>query len=255
MGLLYGFYLDKKDPALVYLEEAVKTARTNPDLIAKCKLDMGDIYLLKNEPWESTLLYSQVEKEAKDQPIGYEAKLRNAKLSYYKGEFELAQSHLDILKMATSREIANDAMELSLLIQDNLALDTVGEAMKEYAAIEMLLFQNKNDEALQRLDQMKENYPKHSLIDEVLWLQAKIYIRQDKNEKAVEQLEKIVNNYSYDILSDDAHFVIAKLLEEKLNQKEKAMEMYQTHLAKYPGSIYAVEARKRFRALRGDKIN
>jgi hypothetical protein len=35
-------------------------------------------------------------------------------------DFELAQAHLDILKLATSREIANDAMELSLLITDNL---------------------------------------------------------------------------------------------------------------------------------------
>jgi outer membrane protein assembly factor BamD (BamD/ComL family) len=216
---------------------------------------MGDIYLLKNEPWEATLLYSQVEKSNKEQPIGYEAKLKNAKLSYYKGDFELAQSHLDILKLATSREIANDAMDLSLLIQDNLAMDTLGEAMKEYASAELLLFQNKDQEAMEKLEEIIKNYSKHSLIDEVLWQQSQIYIRSNQNEKAIQKLETIVSKYGFDILGDDAHFMMAKLIEEKIGDKDKAMELYQNHLTKYPGSIYSVEARKRFRQLRGDRVN
>lgn len=255
MGLLYAFYLDQKEEGLNFLNEAVKLSRPEGDLIAKCKLDMGDIFLLKNEPWEATLLYSQVEKSNKEQPIGYEAKLRNAKLSYYKGDFELAQSHLDILKMATSREIANDAMDLSLLIQDNTALDTVGEAMKEYASIELMLFQNKNEEAMKALEEITQKYPKHSLTDEILWLKAQIFMKENQNQKAIENLEKIVANYGLDIMGDDAHFLMAKLYEEKLGEKEKAMELYQNHLTKYPGSIYIAEARKRFRQLRGDSIN
>jgi tetratricopeptide (TPR) repeat protein len=255
MALLYGFYLDKKDTALFYLQEAINTGRQNGELIAKSKLDMGDIYLLKNEPWEATLLYSQVEKSNKEQPIGYEAKLKNAKLSYYKGDFELAQSHLDILKLATSREIANDAMDLSLLIQDNLAMDTLGEAMKEYASAELLLFQNKDQEAMEKLEEIIKNYSKHSLIDEVLWQQSQIYIRSNQNEKAIQKLETIVSKYGFDILGDDAHFMMAKLIEEKIGDKDKAMELYQNHLTKYPGSIYSVEARKRFRQLRGDRVN
>jgi TolA-binding protein len=228
MGLLHAFYLDQKEEGLNYLNEAVKIARADNELIGKSKLDMGDIYLLKNEPWEATLLYSQVEKSNKEQPIGYEAKLRNAKLSYYKGDFELAQGHLDILKMATSREIANDAMDLSLLIQDNTAMDTLGEAMKEYASIELMLFQNKNEGALQALNNLLEKYPKHSLTDEVYWLQSQIFIKENQNEKAIQQLEKIVANYPLDILGDDAHFLMAKLYEEKLGEKEKAMELYKT---------------------------
>jgi tetratricopeptide (TPR) repeat protein len=255
MGLLHAFYLDQKEEGLYYLNESLKIARADNELIGKSKLDMGDIYLLKNEPWEATLLYSQVEKSNKEQPIGYEAKLRNAKLSYYKGDFELAQGHLDILKMATSREIANDAMDLSLLIQDNTAMDTLGEAMKEYAFIELLLFQNKNEQALQGLNSLLEKYPKHSLTDEVYWLQAQIFMKENQNEKAIQQLEKIVANYPLDILGDDAHFLMAKLYEEKLGEKEKAMELYQNHLTKYPGSIYVAESRKRFRQLRGDSVN
>jgi TolA-binding protein len=211
--------------------------------------------LLKNEPWESALLYSQVEKSEKEQPIGYEAKLRNAKLSYFKGDFALAQEHLDVLKMATSREIANDAMELSLRIQDNTGLDSSETAMKEYAAIELMVFQNQYQKAMSELLKLQDKYKDHSLADDILWLQAKLYLKQQAYQKAVESLDKIIKNYSYDILSDDAHFLIAKILEEKLDQKAQAMEMYQEHLKKYPGSIYTAETRKRFRMLRKDFPN
>ncbi|MCK5208805.1 MAG: hypothetical protein KAQ79_12310, partial [Cyclobacteriaceae bacterium] len=115
-ALLFAFYLNEHDSAITILEKIIKVPRISKSIIDQSKLDLGDIYLLIGEPWESTLLYSQVEKSSKESAIGYEAKLRNAKLSYYRGDFALAQSHLDILKMATTREIANDAMSLSLLI-------------------------------------------------------------------------------------------------------------------------------------------
>lgn len=255
MALLYAFYLNEKDTAIAILEQALSIAPNERNFVDRCKLDLGDIYLLKNEPWESALLYAQVEKAEKEQPIGYEAKLKNAKLSYFKGDFALAQEHLDVLKLATSREIANDAMDLSLLIQDNTGLDSTETAMKAYASIELLVFQNQIEEAMNRLNQLQIKYKDHSLADEILWLQANLYLKQNENQKAVDNLEKIVKDYKYDILSDDAHFLMAKILEEKLNQKEKAMELYQEHLKLYPGSIYTAEARKRFRFLRKDVPN
>ena len=118
-ALLYAFYLDEKDSAVAMLEQAIQLAGNgNQEFVSRSKLDLGDIYILKNEPWEATLLYSQVEKSAKETPLGYDAKLRNARLSYFRGDFELARETLNVLKNATSREIANDALSLSLLIQD-----------------------------------------------------------------------------------------------------------------------------------------
>ncbi len=255
MAVLYAFYLDKKDSALNLLQDAVKIGFNDSQFVGKCKLDIGDIYLLKGEPWESTLLYSQVEKSVPDQTLGYEAKLKNAKLSFYKGDFELAKSHLDVLKLATSREIANDAMALSLLISDNLIADTTGKALKDYANTELLLFQNKNQMALDNLEMMIKKYADNSLMDEILWLRANTYIKLNENQKAVNDLEIIVNKYNFDIYGDDAFFLMAKLYEEKLNQKDKAMELYREYLEKFPGTIYIPEARKRYRLLRGDKIN
>ncbi len=249
---LYGFYLNEKDSAIVILKEAIQLGRADHRFVNQSKLDLGDIYLLKNEPWEATLIYSQVEKDEQDSPLGYEAKLRNAKLAYYKNDFQLAQEHLDILKLATSREIANDAMDLSILIQDNTAMDSTGAAMRDYAKVELLLFQNRDEEAVTLLDSMLVRYPAHSLSDEVLWQQAQLFIKQGRNEEAAKKLQTIEQNYGYDILSDDAAFTLALLKEEKLGKKEEALELYKNFLVKYPGSIFVVEARKRYRILRGD---
>ncbi|MEJ8802538.1 tetratricopeptide repeat protein [Pontibacter sp. H249] len=255
MAGLYAFYLNDREKAIALLQEAIDMPRANLDLVANSKLTLGDIYLLKGEPWESTLLYSQVERSHKETTIGHEAKLRNARLNYYKGDFELAQAHLDILKLATSREIANDAMNLSLLITDNTGLDTSTVAMEEYAAIDLLVFQNKLPEAIAALDEMLQKYSGHSLTDEIYFQKANIYERMGKFEQAIDNLNKIVSNPQYDILSDDALYRMAYIYEENLKDPGKAQQLYNDFLIKHQGSIYMAEARKRFRKLRGDAVN
>jgi tetratricopeptide (TPR) repeat protein len=251
-ALLFAFYLNEHDSAIMILEKIITVPRISKAIIDESKLDLGDIYILIGEPWESTLLYSQVEKSSKESLIGYEAKLRNAKLSYYRGDFALAQSHLDILKMATTREIANDAMSLSLLIKDNTQLDTGDIAMKKFADIDLLIFQNRKFEALDSLKKLKDEFPNHPIVDEILYRQAKIKMEMGDFIEAVSLLQNVVDNFGEDILGDDALFLIGMIYEDQLNEKEKAKEIYQSFLGKYPGSNKAAEARKRFRRLRGD---
>lgn len=254
-ALLHAFYLDEKDVAIEILQQIISTPRINRDLQSNCKIDMGDIYILLGQPWESTLLYSQVEKAQKETPIGYLAKLKNAKLNYYKGDFELAKGHLDILKLATSREISNDAIALGILISDNTAMDTSDYVMKKFAAIELMLFQNKYEESIAAFKKMLKDYPKHSLTDEIWWNLANIHLKLGQFEESVSYLEKITTEYKYDILSDDAHFLMANIYEVQLGDKEKAKDLYQEFLKAYPGSKFVAEARLRFRKLRGDYIN
>ncbi|MEQ8243144.1 tetratricopeptide repeat protein, partial [Fulvivirga sp.] len=251
-ALLHAFYLDEKDSAINILQKIIDTPRASPDIKAQSKLDLGDIYLLIGEPWESTLLYSQVEKSNKDENLGYTAKLKNAKLSYYKGDFQLAQEHLDILKEATTREIANDAMSLSLLIKDNTALDTAEIAMRRYSEIELLLFQNKTEHATAAIDSMIKEYNNHSLTDELIWLKADIETKLGHFEESISLLDIIIDNHGTDILGDDAFFKKADIVDRQLHNKEEAMDLYRTFLTKYPGSVFVAEARKRFRELRGD---
>ncbi len=262
-ALLFAYYLDQKDTAISILSSLISNGRTSQYLKSKSKIDLGDIYLLKNEPWESTLLYSQVEKMQKENPLGYEAKLKNAKLSYYRGDFRLAQEHLDILKQATTREIANDALDLSILIKENIMIDSIGEALKEYSAIELLLYQNKASEALKKIELLKQglvetadstfvNISNQTILDDVYWLEANIRMKQGDFDQSIALLQKIRDDYPEDILSDDAYFLQGDIYENQLHNKEKAMEVYRDFLTAYPGSVHAAEARKRFRFLRGD---
>ena len=254
-GLLYAFYLNEKDTAIVVLENAIKLANGDQQFIDRCKLDLGDIYVLKSEPWEATLLYSQVEKSEKDSPLGYDAKLRNAKLAYFRGDFELSKEVLDILKQATTREIANDAMELSLLIMENTGADSTEKAMKAYSNVELLLFQHRNEEAIASLNSMEKTFKGDPLEDEIIYLRAMTFLKQGDTEKGVKDLEKIIQKFPVELKGDDATYNLAKIYQEKLNQPAKAMKLYQELLTKYPGSIYGADARKRFRNLRGDTIN
>ncbi|SNC77023.1 Tetratricopeptide repeat-containing protein [Hymenobacter gelipurpurascens] len=252
MAALLAFQLDQKDKAIALLNEVINMPRASLDVVDQAKIDLADIFLLRGEPWEATLLYSQVEKTHKDTPLGYDAKLRNARLSYFAGDFKLAQSHLDILKQATSREIANDAMQLSLLITDNTAMDTAGVALRDYAAVEQLVFQNKIPDALRGLDALLQKYPGHALQDESWFLKAQLQRRTGDYAAALATLDKITANPKYDVLNDDALFLAASIQEENLQDKQKAQQLYNDVLVKYPGSIYVAEARKRFRKLRGD---
>ncbi len=286
-ALLHAYYLDEKDSAINKLMALVNHPRVAAYLKAKSKLELGDIYLLKDEPWEATLFYSQVEKNQRDAPLGYEAKLRNAKLSYYKGDFRLAQEHLDILKQATTREIANDAMDLSMMIKENTAFDTTGLSLRQYANIQRLLYQNKTDQALVQLQKFKDGkvlmkqsealvygfidantlvekegdyiwvtlpagMTNKQIVDDIYWLEASIRLTKGEFKESLELCQKIVTEFPDDILADDAYFLEGEIYEQQLKNKEKAMEIYRTFLDKYPGSVYAAEARKRFRTLRGD---
>ena len=143
-------------------------------------------------------------------------------------------------------------MNLSLLIQNNTVLDTSDVAMQSYAKVELTLFQNRPEEALQKLDSMLRLYPEHDLTDEIYWLMAKVNVRLGRIEQSIKNLNKISESYSQDILGDNALFLIGKIYEEQMKDTQKAMKVYTSFLKDYPGSIYVADVRKRFRYLRGD---
>ena len=251
-----AFYLHKIEEAVKPLEEIVAVPNLNPQVKAECKIELADIYLMQGEIWEATLLYSQVELDFKATPLGDEARLKNARLSYYHGDFVWAQQQLDILKSGTARVIANDAMSLSLLISDNIDLSDSNTApLKMYSRADLLAYQNKDPESIKTLDSITAVYPIHSLGDEVLYKKAEILKKKENYESAYKLLEELLNKYSEDIWADDALFALAEMNEKKFNNTAKAMEQYQQLLTKYPASLFVTESRKRFRILRGDPVN
>jgi tetratricopeptide (TPR) repeat protein len=252
---LEAFYLKNIPKSISLLQEVISYPSVDRQLQARSKLSLGDFYLINSERWESTLLYSQVDKDFKDDIIGHEARFRNAKLSYYTGDFEWAQSQFNILKASTSKLISNDAIDLSVFIMDNLGLDSITTPMEMYADAELLTFQNRFDEAFLKLDSIRTKFPKHQLEDDVLWSEGQIYLKQREWDKAIATFEKIIAEYKEEIRADNALFALAQIYENQKNNKEKAKEYYEKLFMEYSSSVYAVDARKEFRRLRGDKVN
>jgi len=252
---LQAFYLNREQDAIALLEEARQIRTLTPQERAGIKMELADILLFSGEPWEATLLYSQVEKEFKHEPVGHEAKFRNARLSYYIGEFQWAKAQLDILKAATSKLIANDAMELSLLILDNMDPDSTYTVLGRYARADFYVFQNHDEMAMSLLDSLQRSYPGHPLADEILFKKAQIAMKEGKFPEADTLLKEVTGLYPWDILADNALMMRARLHEERLGDPSTAMELYQRLMTDYPGSLFVVEARKRFRELRGDVVN
>ncbi|MFW6019476.1 MAG: tetratricopeptide repeat protein [Bacteroidales bacterium] len=254
MAHMQAFYMDKVEDARKLLNKAIDISRAKPKQIAKCKIKLADILVMDGDVWEATLLYQQVDKDFKNEPLGHKAKLKDARLSFYMGEFQWASSQLDVLKAATSKLIANDALQLYMLIKDNIGLDSSLAAIKTYARAEMYAFQRKTDLALKTLDSLQLKFMGHNIQDEVLFKKAEIQINKKNYEKADDLLADIVKNYNQDILADDALMKRAELNEFYLKNKEKAKSLYQKIITDYPGSLYTVKARKRYRILRGDDI-
>jgi len=251
---LDAFYLQKTDEGVDQLNKVLDIPDIQPQARAECKLDLADILLFTNDVWEATLLYQQVYQDFKNDAIGQEAKFRNARLSYYIGEFKWAEAQLDVLKAATAKLIANDAMALSLLISENFDPDSNTVALGLYARADLLDYRNKEDLALQTLDSIQTIFKEHPILDEVLYKEANIKIKQGKFTDADTLFGTIVKDFPDDILSDDALYSRGLLNENQLKDQQKAMVCYQELMVKYPGSIYVIDARKRFRTMRGDKI-
>ena len=248
------FNKNKPQESLVILKEALDISNSKFQKGA-IKIKIADVLVYNSKFNEALIYYSQVQTQLKNHVLAQEARLKVAQTSYYKGDFKWAQTQLKILKGSTSQLIANDALDLSLLIADNIANDTIQIALKEYAIADLLAYQNKNQEAINKLDQVLTNFKEHAIIDEALFKQAEILEKEAQYFKAKDNYLQLITINNKDILVDNAYYNLAELYLNHLNDSEKAKEYYQKIIFDFPSSIYLVDARKKFRKLRGDVIN
>lgn len=246
---LNAYYLNDPKTAREQLEEALAFPGLNTTERALIKVQLADVLVIQNEVWDASLYYMQVEKEFKEDPLGHEAKFKNAKVYYYTGDFDWAKAQLDVLKASTTKLIANNAMDLSLLITANTGMDTTIRPMQLFSNADLLIEQHLYSEALACFDTINKEFPYHSLEDEILWKKYNIERKQGNYEAGVVFLEKIVSDFKEDILADNALFELGNLYETHFKNKEKAAEYYKELLFNYPGSLFLIEARKRYRSL------
>ena len=249
---LKAYYLDKSSEAIILLEDYLLNNSLEIQLKAELKLMLADIYLISGEIWEASLLYSQVEKDFKYEAIGQEAKFRNAKLSFYAGDFAWAKSQADVLKGATTKLISNDALDLSLIISDAIAVDTNEAPLKLFACADLMIRQHKYEEAIVKMDSINLLYSSNTLGDDIYFKKAQIYMIQKKYKDVESMYKNILEYYPNELYADDAQFKLGELYEYYLSDKEKAKQIYQELLLNFSGSTYAVDARMRYRELRGD---
>ena len=253
-GNFLAFYLKNPQEGSDFLKKSLEL-NISPFQEASVKLKLGDILVLQEKFNEALIYYSQIQANLKNSTISQEARFKVAKTSYYKGDFEWAESQLKILKSSTSQLIANDALDLKLLISDNKYEDSLHVALKLYAKADLMAFQNKTDEAINLLDQILTEHKGESIEDEALLKQAQLFEKKKQYEKAVANYQSIIANYPEEILADDALYFLAELYNNELAEPEKAKDLYEKVIFEHEDSIYSVEARKKFRMLRGDAIN
>lgn len=251
---LLAQYADDAPKAIEVLQRSLNHTNTTKYFKGNVKLQLGDYNILIGEVWEASLLYSQVDKSFKEDALGEEARFRNAKLSYYLGDFDWAQTQLDVLKASTSELIANDALFLSVQLTENTTPDSNFVPMKRFAYADLLLFQNKDNEAVQLLDSIATTYPDHPLKDDILMQRAVIAKKHRDYQKAISYYEQVFKEHGDDVLADDALYRMAALYEQELNDKDKAQKLYEELIIKYPGSTYTQEARKKVHDMQANVI-
>ena len=236
-------YLGDPGKAISIIQKALYRQDIRREQLGTLKLEMGDYYLLEGKIWMASLTYSQVDKEFKQDAMGEDARFRNAKLAYYRGDFDWAQRQLLVLKSATSELIANDALALSVLITENVE-DSDRYPLKRFACADLLLEQNKVAEGYAILDSIVKVFPKHPLVDDILMLHAKTEERLKHYDKAIEYLERIHKEYGTDVLGDDAVYREAEVFRTEMNDMPKAKQEYEQLIIEYPGSTFVQAARQ-----------
>lgn len=242
-----AFNLNEIDKSIDILNEALELNISKLNK-SRLKMKLADIYLFKEEVWEATLLYSQVDKSMKEEPIGHEARLKNAQLRYYIGEFDWSLAVLNILKSATSKLIANDAMTLSLVISDNLEYDTI--ALQRLAKADYYIYQKRYELANQMLDSVNVYNPNEVSMPYLLMRKAQIAMENSDYETADSLYKRVYQGYADSYMADDALLKDAVLLERYLDKKEEALECYAKIIDEYTASVYVAQARNAYRRIR-----
>jgi tetratricopeptide (TPR) repeat protein len=249
-----AFKKNEPEKGIDVLKDALKIP-INEFQTGYLKTKLADILVFTGKFNSALIYYTQVQNDLKNHSIGQTARFKIAQTSYFKGDFEWAQSQLKVLKNSTSQLISNDALDLNLLITDNAVKDSLKIALKTYAKADLLAFQNKNQQAIDTLQVILNNYKGHPIEDEALFKQAQLFEKTNQFTSAEQNYLKIISINNDDILADDAHYFLAELYLNKVQNIEKAKEYYQKIIFEYPSSIFLVDARKKFRNLRGDDIN
>lgn len=219
---------------------------------AQCKMELADILLSEEKFNQSLLYYSQIQENLQNNVLSHEASLKSAKTSYFKTDFEWALKQFKELKSASTQLIANDALEYFLLINDNTVADSTQTALKQFAKGDYLLYQNRNQEAITQFQSILKTFKGQEIEAVTLLRLGKVYEKLGDYTQALAQYKDIIDHHSDGIYIDEALYFSAEIYNKQLQQPDKAKTLYEKIIFSHQDSIYFVDARRKFRELRGD---
>ena len=247
-----AFYLNDFETAKALLEATMEMP-INIRQKAKVKMELADVFVFNEKFNQAIIYYAQIQNDLPNDEFSHEASMRMAKTSFFKKDFNWAKKQAGELKQASTQLIANDAVELFLLISDNSAEDSLQVALQDFSKADLLEYQNKPKDALEAFLQILEKHKGQSIEAGTLYKVGKNYEKLGNFAKAIGYYQNILDNHKDGIYIDEALFYSAEIYKNQLNDLEKAKNLYEKVVLEHPDSIYFTEARKQYRALRGDK--
>ena len=247
----YCFEKNDAEKAKVILKNALDM-NLDQNEQAEVKMELADVLLFEEKFNQALIYYSQIDENMKGAPIGQEASLKTAKTSYYKGDFEWASHQLKVLKSASSLLIANDALELFLIISDNTVADSTQVALKKFARADYLLYQNKKAASLTQFQDILKEHKGEEIEAITLLRMGTIYEKMGDFVKALDCYNTIITTLKESIYVDEALYFSAEIYNLQLHDSEKAKPLYEEMIFHHEDSIYFVDSRNKYRKLRGD---
>ena len=247
-----AFNLNDPEAAKTILKTALNL-QINYYQAADLKMEMADILLYQEKFNQATIIYTQIEDDLKNDAIGHDASLKIARASYFQTDFIWATKQLKVLKSSSTQLIANDAIDLFLLINDNTVADSLQVALKKFAHADFLLYQKKSKDALSEYQKILLDHKGQEIEPITLYRIGKIYEEQGNFDLALNNYKMIIDNFKECIYIDEANYFSAEIYNNQLKDVEKAKKHYEEIIFKHEDSIYFTDARRKYRTLRGDK--
>ena len=247
-----AFYLNDFEKSKALLDQTMEMS-LNVREKAKVKMELADVFVFNEKFNQAIIYYAQIQNDLPNDEFSHEASMRMAKTSFYKKDFDWAKKQASELKQASTQLIANDAVELFLLISDNEVEDSLKVALQDFSKADLLEYQNKPAAALDAFLQILVKHKGQTIEAGTLYKVGRNYEKLGNFAKAITYYQTILDHHKDGIYIDEALFYSAEMYRKQLNDLEKAKSLYEKVVLEHPDSIYFTEARKQYRQLRGDK--
>lgn len=244
---VYAYRLLLPDSANTVLQRGINIRRLDNRTLYAFKSKRADLLTFMGNPWEAVILYTQAEKANPNDDVGFDAKLKKARLAYFQGDLMWAKAQYDALKGSTTKLISNDAIQMSHFLNSNYDEEGDNADLQRVAQAEYAVYRHAYDKAIPTLDSLiKDAEP--GIADHASMVKAKLLQTLHKGNESTPIWERLSRDSEQTYIRAEALFELGKI-EKTTGDRDKALTLFQKLVSDYSGSVYSVEAGKLYREL------